>query len=809
MNILRTPIRSLFLTAISFILLLTSCADQADPKPKGDGPANPGWASDWLKQKKEAGVDIPDNLRAQWYRSIKPSQARDGESNLKDIEELGPDFVGGRIRAFVVDYANPDRYIAGGISGGIWESLNRGDSWTNLTPENQHLNVTSITQSPFDHDVFYFTTGEPTGNSADISGAGIFKSTDGGQTFEQLPSSDISWFFSTWRIKHSLTDSNTFYVASTFGLFASRDGGEFYDVLIPGESNDIEIFPDGQMYASFNDGGVYYSPDGSEDSFVELSPDFPSHGRCELAISANNPDVIAAALENPDDGRVGHIFYSEDKGQNWTEIPNPVDRGFGSYFAWYCNSLYIHPSDPDYLIYGASDLAYTTDRGQTWNSINNVHADVHVVMPSPTDEDEIIVCSDGGVDIVDKNVSEPFGTSLNNGLNVTQFYTGVVTANGSLIAGTQDNGTWYYDKNTGEFSGILGGDGSHCDAHPFDSNEIYASWQNSNIYRITDLYSNPDYAYISNDIVNSGDDTWFIAPLQLNHDKPWQVFAATQDRIWWSQSRGDFWKPLTGELNNPFRMAFVTENNVSTGFLCGGEGLFYRIDGIQNHVAGTETDLRSSVPWEVNSSFLREMTLSGDKQTLFVAVSSYSGRPRVWRVDDIMSANPLWKNIQGDLPTFLPVNTIAVDRKDPSLLAIGTDYGVFTSKDGGQHWTLETSIPRTVIYQLRILDDNTLYIFTHGRGIFKSKLERFSSTNSVAQSVEFEMSPNPAQDFIQLTAPEEIDAVRIFSYDGKIVYQNANRGMRQINIASLQTGNYLLEITTRDGKIGSRQFVKK
>lgn len=792
-----------------FALCLVSCSDvqKSDPKPIGDGPANPGWEADWITQKQEAGIEIPDNLRAHWYRTIRPDQSRQNESNLVNVKELGPDFVAGRIRAFLVDHGNPDRYIAGGISGGLWESLDRGSSWTNMTPDNEHLNVTSITQSPFDHNVFYFTTGEPTGNSADISGAGIFKSIDGGLTFEQLPSSDISAFFSTWRIRHSVTDSNTFYVASTFGLFASRDGGEFFDLLEAGECNDIEILSDGQMYASFNGEGVYYSPDGSDDSFINKSPDFPEHGRCEIATSKNNPNIIVAALEDSGNGRVGHIYYSEDQGENWVEIPNPTDQSFNSSFAWYCNSLYIHPSDPDYLIYGASDLAYTSNRGQTWNSINNVHADVHVVMPSPTDEDEILICSDGGVDVVRKNNTTP--TNLNNGINITQFYTGVITANGSLIAGTQDNGTWYYDKNTEEFSSILGGDGSHCDAHPVDSNEIYASWQNSNMYRITDLYSNPDYTYISNTITNSGDDTWFIAPLQLNRDKPWQLFASTRNRVWWSQSRGDFWAPLTGDLNNPFRMAFVTNNNVSTAFICGSDALFYRIDQIQGHTAGSETDLSASVPWELHGAFLREITVGGDNNTLYVAASSYSGRPRVWRVDDIFSASPTWTSLQGNLPRFLPVNTIAVDQKSSKLLVAGTDYGVFTSRDGGANWILESSIPRTVIHQLRLTEDNTLYIFTHGRGIFSAELEAFVNTdNQVKKDVTFKLSPNPTHDILRLTSKEELKSTRIISMTGQTVLADDN-GNRELNVSSLVPDNYVLEVWTTSGKYASEVFTKQ
>ena len=752
-SIFHTPRHAPYLplTLILFLYLMTSCTKVDQTEQSHKGPGHPAWQEQWTMMKTEASKEIPQDFALKMHKQFhkKHDVSRSNLSNLESIEELGPHDVAGRIRAFIVDWSNTDRYLAAGISGGLWESTDQGTYWVNLTPEEQHLNITSITQSPFDPDVFYFSTGEPTGNSAGISGPGIFKSTDGAKTFDLLPSSGVSEFFTSWRIAHSLTDSNTVYIATPTGLFVTRDGGEFFDHIKFSRFTDIEILPSGEMYASTDGLGVYYSPDGSDNSFKFVTQGLPlTYGRSQLAISKNNPNVVAVALEDNDDGTLLDIYYSADKGESWNLVPNPEEIGLNASFNWYCQTLYLHPSDPNFILYGASDGAYSFNLGEDWRRITNVHADIHSAITDPDDEDDILLTSDGGIDRLEKLGTTMAATSLNNGINITQFYTGAVFSNDDVVGGTQDNGTWFGSRFDQEFIKVYGADGAGCAVNPLDSNEVYVSYQNGNVFRLFPFYGAYDTEYIVGDIQYSEDNNYFIAPFSLNPVKPNQLFLPTRSRLWWSQNSGFTWDPLTLSRNSPFSTVTVNHGDSTTIFSAGSNGLFYRINHAESHIPGQEVNLHATIPTNVSLGFIREMAVHPNKQSLFIVFSSFSPEDRVWRVDDIYSNAPTWVSISGDLPAELPANDIVVNSQNPDVLAIGTDYGLFTTTNGGTNWTLEKSIPQTVIYQITLQPDNLLHIYTHGRGIFKAYLSDVVDVVDVAKDREaFQVYPNPVTDF--------------------------------------------------------------
>jgi len=801
------------MAAIFFII---SCSSPTPPAPESDGPGHPAWQEDWLRMKKEKDTPIPEDFTLKMYQlnHEASSSSRVPETNFGSVEELGPDFVAGRIRAFIVDHSNPNRYLAAGISGGLWESLDLGQSWINLMPNESNLNITSITQSPFDADVFYFSTGESTGNSAGISGVGIFKSVDGGLTFELIPSSMVSDFFTSWRIEHSLSDSHTVYVATRNGLFVTRDEGEFFDQILFQASTDIEILPGDEMYIGTDGQGVFYSPDGSDESFTRVDNNFPPfYGRTELAVAANKPHVIAAALEDEDSGRLLKLYYSGNAGVTWDTLINPRHTILNTSFTWYCNTLFVHPSDSTYLIFGASDGAYTTNRGQSWSRLRNIHADIHSATLDPRDSTQILMTSDGGIDRFERLFGDNLNhiENLNNGLNITQFYTGAVFPNGDLIGGTQDNGTWYLDQRTGEFDKLFGGDGAYCAVNPLDSNQAYLSYQRANVFRNDNFYRGGAFGYISDDIDYSEDGTWFINPFQLNPTSPNQVYLPTTERLWWSQDFGDSWEPLTDFINDPFRVTTIDRGDSTTVFVCGGQATFYRIDNVENHVAGEEISLRNSAPTVLNFSFMREMVMHPDGNSIYAVFSSFSRNPRVWHITDIYSDDPTWTPISGDLPEFLPVNTIQVDPLNVDVMAIGTDYGLYTTRNGGDNWILEREIPQTVIFQIVLHTDNSLYIFTHGRGIFQAELNNYLATDNINQrDIQLSVFPNPSTEVISLNYTDDlsIKQMQIIGMDGRI-HQHVNQYNTDINVSGLNIGNYILLVEFKNGERGQARFVKK
>ncbi|MEL6989651.1 MAG: hypothetical protein AAGK97_17710, partial [Bacteroidota bacterium] len=306
-----------------------------------------------------------------------------------------------------------------------------------MSDEEDNLSVTWIEQDPLNHDIWYYSTGEVRGNSAGISGVGLFKSTDGGKTFDLLPSTIQNDFFSTWRVVCSKTEPNTLFVASREGLWISEDGGEFFDKIIFREVSDIEMFDDGSIMLGLRELGVYYSEGKSTNyDFFDLDIEFSTStfqrpGRVEVTYCDSFPNVVYAAIENTrtdstdSNGNrftvrgILDIFRSNDKGQTWEAVPrfdstflidqvnfrgDSISLGTGQ--AWYDLALEVHPSNPELLIFGVNSSAYSFNGGQKWRSFdhhtrmgtavaleNRGHADRHLFLIPDQDSSILYVMS--------------------------------------------------------------------------------------------------------------------------------------------------------------------------------------------------------------------------------------------------------------------------------------------------------------------------------------------------------------------------------------------------------------------------------
>jgi len=214
----------------------------------------PGYYEQWLYMKTNGTNILPAINLASWLNN---SAKRSNSNALVSISEIGPNNIGGRTRGVICDIANPNRLICGGVSGGIFISNNNGGSWAALNDQQLTPSVTGITQNPFLPNIIYYCTGEGSGNSADLGGAGIFKSIDGGNTFNQLPSTSNSNFNSNWAVKCSPKDTNVLYVSTdSKGLFKSTNSGvSFTQIYSSGsEINDFEILPNGKVIFTIKGG---------------------------------------------------------------------------------------------------------------------------------------------------------------------------------------------------------------------------------------------------------------------------------------------------------------------------------------------------------------------------------------------------------------------------------------------------------------------------------------------------------------------------------------------------------------------------
>jgi len=380
---------------------------------------------------------IPQNIRAREIRHAKtlPS-AREVTARYKaknpsaamapefSWELAGPPAVGGRTRALDIDQRDPNTIIAGGVSGGIWKSIDGGDSWELKTPDAENFSVTSLTQDPTDLDTWYYTSGEfigntPGANGAPYFGSGIFVSTDNGETWSRFENAgdDDNAFNSPYdfvtRIVVNPNTGSRFIASNAIGIYRSTTNEPFppsdpTPSPLLGQINgpiysDVAVSSNGTIAAvlsSDNFGetnnytpGIHISTDdGNTWEHVDYINTFPSdHGRSVLAFAPSNPDILYVLTQKVGDAtNQGVSFHrinlatesSEDRSANLPDFGDPV--GSMSLQGGYNMVVAVKPDNPDYVFVGGINLFRSTDGFATqpvggYDNTNNSQKDQYWV----------------------------------------------------------------------------------------------------------------------------------------------------------------------------------------------------------------------------------------------------------------------------------------------------------------------------------------------------------------------------------------------------------------------------------------------
>lgn len=767
---------------------------------------HPGWYDHYYELKGDENGKIPSGLTALWYKADQNNflAYKKAENNFEGIQEIGPDNVGGRTRSIIVDLANSNRYICASISGGIWISEDKGSSWNIVNDNAPTLSSTSITQSPFNTDLFYYGTGEPTGNSADLGGLGIFKSSDGAQSFEHLEHTMTTSFSGVWGIKHSLTNDSTIYVAThTSGVWRSTDaGGSFSRItqLPTGRIYQLEVSEDGHLFAVVNGFGIYKMDEDALTVERLNGGEWPAggYGRVSFSMAKDYPDVMYAQIAAAGNSSLLGIYKSSNGGTSWKQVSSPDGVNFS--FSWYCFKLSSAPADTNFVMsLSSTGPQYSRNGGSSWLDMANSHADYHEV--TWIDNDQFLVGNDGGVHRMNKNVMGAF-TNLNNGLNITQFYAGhYYPESNSIVGGTQDNGTRFSIQSNSTFSRIWGGDGAFCAINQQDDQVRYVSSQNLNMYRQDATGATGISNYIRNQVGGDGG-VWFISPFEINTKDGYQIYVPTKRETFRSLDGGDTWDALTTNLLGDSYAVGISNDINPTIYIGGTSSRLYRVDnaataGLEQEVSMWTTDY----PDFLGSTIGCVEVDPNDKGTIYCGLTNVSNRSRIWKVDDADTDNPIWHDLSSNLPESLPVNWVEVDPDMEGHIMIATDYGLYSSLNDGASWNKEERIPNVPIDQIRLRDsDRKLFIYTHGRGIWTADLK----DNLVASVEEYSSGnlniyPNPVKQTLHLDTP--FDSYKMYNSKGMEVLSGQTKSL---NVSSLANGTYFIELLT-----GEKKQVKK
>ena len=711
-------------------------------------------------------------------QSIRP--IRDGAGQLTSelvrevrLRSLGPTIMPGRIADFAVDPRNSSVWYLAHASSGLWKTTNRGNDWQPIFDEGGSYSLGCVMIDSRNPEVVWLGSGENISNRSVGYGDGVYKSTDGGQSWKNMGLHDSQHIGG---IIVDPRDSDVVFVAAEGplwspggdrGLYKTTDGGRTWKAVLEiSENTGVTNIaydprnPDVIYAASYQrrrhvglligggpESAIYKTSDGGQ-SWKKLSKGLPTVdiGRIALAVSPQKPDVVYAVVCAAGDH--GGFFRSEDCGETWTRQSNykVVDP---QYYGELCPDP--HQFDRVYVIDMTTNV--TEDGGKNFQRVQwRMHVDHHAMAFDPTDKNHLFVGNDGGF-----YESYDHGNTWRHFTNLptSQFYR-VAVDNArpfyNVHGGTQDNGSMAGPSRTMDRVGIRasewirtgGGDGFQSRVDPEDENIVYSMSQNGAIIRL-DKRTGISVGIRPTVAQGAPRPRWhWDTPFIISPYSPMRLYLAG-NRLYRSDDRGDNWRAVSDDLTRQLdpdnqlvmgriwgddavqKNRFTTALSVSSALAESPlkEGLLYigTDDGlVQISEDGGEKWRRiGRFPGIPDRAYVSDICASQhDVDTLYVTFHNYQRgdfKPYLLKSQD---RGRTWTSIASNLPDRHVVWSIVEDHGNRNLLFVGTEFGLFFTVDGGQHWIqIKNGAPTIPFRDLAIhRRENDLVAATFGRGFY-------------------------------------------------------------------------------------------
>lgn len=587
---------------------------------------------------------------------------------------------------------NPER--------GVFKTSDGGKTWDKVFDINDHIGAIDLVMDPENPDVLLTTmwnrTRERWSDPQPGPGDGIFKTTDGGRTWEQ----------------------------KTQGLPPLEKTGRIGLDICQSKPNVVYAFVDN------HNPGRDPRP-GERDAYGRLK----------------KGKVIKGA----------EVYRSDDQGETWIKV-SPDDRmleGFGGTYGWVFGQIRVDPRNENIVYIMGLALAKSVDGGKSWERLSypGLHGDHHGLWIDPEDSDYLINVNDGGL-----NISYDGGSTWRDFHTIhpiVQFYNVAYDMEKpfNVYGSVQDHGTYrgnvshrigstYRQGEGTRWEPAPGGEGTHVAVDPENSNIIYSSSFYGRLMRSVYM----DGKWESKNIlptVPEGEPPlrgqWMAATVLSPHNH--KVVYHGMQYLYRSMDMGETWERISPDLSYndpekqgklPFAIPYASITAISESPFKFGL-IYVGTDDGRVHVTrnggDSWTEITKGLPF--NKHVSRLVASKYDKGTVYLTLN---GR----RDDDFndyiyMSADfgKTWKDISGNIPGG-PVNVIREDPKKKELLYVGTDLGVFVTLDGGKEWhAITNGLPICFVWDLIIHPrDNTMVIATNGRGMYVIKdiapIQRYS-----------------------------------------------------------------------------------
>jgi len=713
-------------------------------------------------------------------------------SSFNDLEWqfVGPANVSGRCTDVEVvgpKGGNYTIYVAT-ASGGVWKTTNEGTSWVPIFDQDVTTSIGDIAMDPKDPNTLWVGTGEANIFRSSQNGAGMYKTTDGGKTWEHV---GLVNTMTISRIVIDPTNTNIVYVAASGhewtkneerGIYKTTDGGKTWEKILYVDdltgANDLVMDPensqvlyattwqrirmkwnDPRVWSGYSNSGIWKTTDGGK-NWKKINnglPEAKNRGRIGIDIARSNPEVLYAFVDNYEIARTyedagtdaygrpaggvikgATVYRSNDQGGSWTQVSGLTD-GMKTYmerhsatYGWVFGQMRVDPNDENTIYTMGLGLNVSNDGGKTFRRLRGMHGDHHGLWIDPDNSNYLVNTNDGGIYIsYDKGLT---WRSFTDRLPLVQFFNIAHDMSDPfyVYGSVQDHGSYrgIVDLSRGrdkvpavDFERAPGGEGSSHAIDPTNTNIVYSAGFYGTISR-TDMGSGERKRILP--AVEKGAPPLrgqWVAPFILSPHNSDVIYHGMQ-YLFRSMDKGETWDRISDDLTNnnvdeigdiPYQTLFtISESPFTFGVI------YIGTDDGRAHVTKD-----GGKKWaEITSGLVPDKWISRMVASKYdpgtVYLTQNGKRDDEFGVYIWKSTNygKTWEDISGNIPLG-PVNVIREDPVKSNILYVGTDIGVYFTKDGGKTWEVLGNLPSCYVHDLVIHPrDNMIVIGTHGRGVW-------------------------------------------------------------------------------------------
>lgn len=737
----------------------------------------------------------------------------------------GPTNVGGRINCIAVHPTNTNTYFVGCSEGGIFKTTNGGTNWTPIFDNAWSLSVSSLIIDSLNPQVMYAGTGDQVLGGYSHVGNGVYKSTDGGATWQNIGLTNVGMIAKlvlnplNSQILYAAATGNPFTADNNRGLYKSTDGGGTWNqVLFLNQNTGVDdiaintinpdtlfcsgrfrfrsnqtsqlVGPKTKIYRSFNGGTTWDT----------LTSGLPSTPTCliGLAIPSNSPNTIYANYID-DSYDYGGLYKSTNNGNSWSLI-NTTSANMGG-FGWYFGEVRINPFNNSQMYICGVDLARSTNSGSTFAAAGSTHSDKHDV--AFVSSSVVLLATDGGFY---KSTNGGTSYTLMNNFPITQFYRVAYNSwtPSEYYGGAQDNGSNVGSSTSGiqNWQKYYGGDGFQSQFDANDPDVFYAEWQNGNIVATTDGGNSFNDIFTSVNAVErcSWNTPYFVSKFNSN-----ELFAGTYRVHKNTSGPVDNWFPISPDLtdgtpNTYHVITSLDQSPLNQQYLYAGTSdarVWYTSNGGTNW-----TQINTGLP----SRYVSSVKASpASTSSIFVTLSGYRNNDTMPHVYYSSNNGSTWTSIAGNLPNF-SINDIWIrPGSNDSSLVIASDGGVYATTNRGQTWyRVGSNMPIIPVFDIDMnLSTQRVFVGTFARSMQSMPVDsvfNVSPFTVAVQNVENKshqlmLYPNPVVNNLTMESDQPIHEIIIYNLWG-VVQRKVKISAKQytLNLSSLQTGQYLIEL---------------